>query len=347
VIDVRPTRILFRVAAGPRIGFGHLVRAARLSDALRGETWISLRGARRQELGARGLRQVGDAVGVLDTLRPDALVLDTPIAHDAARWLSAARRRGIAVISMHDAGIAPVASDLAVDGSVAACGPIPGARRTLLGPRYAVIDRRAAFVRTTNATANRTILIALGGGPRRGVSRRLASAIAARLPDARILVAGGFVSAVRPVSQSNGNPQTPIRNPQSTIRNVLWLGPQDGLASLLAETDVAVVAGGLTLYESGAAQVPTVGVAVVPAQVPAIRAFAAAGASVDPRVTLQGTGIDRRGVDRVASAVEQLVQDSARRAALGRAGRRLIDGGGAERVATAVGRLLARSGRAS
>jgi spore coat polysaccharide biosynthesis predicted glycosyltransferase SpsG len=152
-----------------------------------------------------------------------------------------------------------------------------------------------------------------------------------------VLVAGGFVPAVRPASRITGNPEP----------NVFWLGPQDGLASLLAETDVAVVAGGLTLYESGAARVPTVGVAVVPAQVPAIRAFAAAGASLDARVTLRGSGIDARGVDRVAKAVQTLAQDSARRIAFGRAGRRLIDGQGVERVARAVGQLLAQTERAS
>ncbi len=291
-----------------------------------------MRGSQAAPASSRGLVRVSGGVRLLDRLRPDALILDTPVVSDAMCWVAAARRRGVPVISVHDAGIAPVASDLAVDGSFAARGRIRGARHTLHGPRYAVIDRRAAVSLASTRPDRGRILVALGGGARVGVADRLSTAIAARLPQSRVVVAGGFLSSAARTSN---------------VPNVVWLGPQDGLAHVLASADVAVVAGGVTMYESGAARVAAVLVAVVPAQAPAIRAFARSGAALDPKVTLSGSGIDARAVDRVVNAVAALARDKSRRDALGRAGRRLVDGRGADRVAAQVTRVLARWRRAA
>jgi spore coat polysaccharide biosynthesis predicted glycosyltransferase SpsG len=326
---VRRPRILFRIAAGPRIGFGHLVRASRLASALDARAWASVQGRRYAVVGGTGLPAVDGGVRLLDCLQPDALILDTPVSADGSRWAAAARRRDIPVISVHDAGIAPVASDLAVDGSVAARGPIRGARRTLYGPRYAMIDPRASRRRAAVRHTSRRIIVALGGGARASVADRISSAVAARFPQAEIAVAGGFLAGLR----------------ISAAPNVHWLGPQDGLAHLLAAADVAVVAGGVTLYECGAAGVAAVPVAVVSAQVPAIRAFARAGAALDPRVTLAGTAIDSRGIARVVRAVAALLDDMQRRDAMALAGSRLVDGRGVERVAAQVTRVIARDRR--
>jgi spore coat polysaccharide biosynthesis predicted glycosyltransferase SpsG len=272
--------------------------------------------------------QATGGVSQMDRLRPDVLILDTPVPSDAHRWLKAARARNIPVVSVHDRGIAPVSSDLAIDGSIAARRRIRGARQTLQGPRYAVIDDRVTKRQRSQASRGSQILVALGGGTRARVAARLSAAIAVRLPHARVVVAGGFLSPARAIAA-----------------NVEWLGPQDGLAHLLAATDIAVVAGGLTLYESGAARVPAVPVAVVPAQVPAIRAFAMSGAAIDPKVMLAGRDIPARAVDRVVRAVAALASSPQRRAVLGRAGQRLVDGRGADRVAAQVVRVVARHRR--
>lgn len=324
------TRILLRVAAGPRVGFGHLIRATRIAQALEARAWISVRGTQTIPVSSRALARVADGVSQMDRLRPDLLILDTPVQSDARRWVAAARLRNIPIVSVHDRGIAPVPSDLAIDGSIAAGRHIRGARHTLRGPRYAVIDRRVAKREAAGRKGQSHILVALGGGTRARVAARLSSAIAARLPEARIVVAGGFLSPTRAIAA-----------------NVEWLGPQDGLAHLFAASEVAVVAGGLTLYESGAAAVPAVPVAVVPAQVPAIRAFATSGAALDPKVTLRGRHIDASAVDRVVDAVATLASNPRRRSELGRAGRRLVDGRGADRVADQIARMIATHRRAA
>jgi UDP-2,4-diacetamido-2,4,6-trideoxy-beta-L-altropyranose hydrolase len=323
-------RILFRVAAGPRVGFGHLIRATRLAETFDARAWISVRGGPTIPTPSRTLKRVTGGVAQMDRLRPDVLILDTPVQSDARRWVAAARSRNIPIVSVHDRGIAPVASDLAIDGSVAARRPIQGAARTLIGARYAVIDRRVTNSQAAGRKGQSHILVALGGGTRARVAARLSAAIAARLPQTHVVVAGGFLSRTRTIAA-----------------NVEWLGPQDGLGHLFATSHVAVVAGGLTLYESSAARVPVVPVAVVPAQVPAIRAFANYGAALDPQVTLRGRHIDASAVDRVVRAVALLASNPHRRSDLSRAGRRLVDGRGAARVAGQVLRVIARHRRAA
>jgi len=73
---------------------------------------------------------------------------------------------------------------------------------------------------------------------------------------------------------------------------------------------VAVVGGGVSLYEAAALGVPAVGVPVVPAQTPTVRAFARRGAAV--AVPFKASG------HRAASEVVALLDDPHRRAAMAR-----------------------------
>ena len=331
----RRLTVLFRAAAGPRLGFGHLVRAQRLAAALDADAWLSVRGLREFPAISSKVRLARQSVRSLEIVRPDLLVLDTPVSADARRWLAAARRLAIPVASVHDAGIAPVASDLAVDGSLAAPGPIPSAMRSRCGVRFIVIDPRAMRRIVTSRGRGRRVLIALGGGTRSTVAIRLARAIAARQPDTRIEIAGGFLSA--------GGGAVPRTSERGTVR----LGPLTSLVPALCRADVVVVAGGLTLYEAAAIGVPAVPIAIVPAQRPTIAAFAKHSAVLDPGVTLgAGRRFDANAVKRAAAAVVTLLDDAPRRRRLSERASRLVDSHGAERVADALRSVVAADHRA-
>jgi spore coat polysaccharide biosynthesis predicted glycosyltransferase SpsG len=264
---------------------------------------------------------VGGGVSALDRVAPSLLVIDTPVAADATCWAAAARRRGIPVASIHDLGIAPVASDLALDGSIMA-RPIPGARRTLTGPRYAVVDPGILGARRSRSGAAR-VVIALGGGPRGRAAERIASAILRLQPEARIDIAAGFCSRVRAIDGAQ----------------VRWLGPKPSLVPHLRRADVAVVAGGVTLYEALALGIPSVAVAVVAAQRPSVVALAASGATLDSELVLGHRGALAAHAAHVASLVDSLLRGSRRREALARAGRALVDARGVHRVARELTRL--------
>jgi spore coat polysaccharide biosynthesis predicted glycosyltransferase SpsG len=121
---------------------------------------------------------------------------------------------------------------------------------------------------------------------------------------------------------------TPVRD-QADRNRITWTGPLDGLAGELAACDVAVVGGGVSLYEACARGVAAVGVPVVVPQRPTVRGFVTAGAAL-------GDASHAPDVERVARDVVRLLRQPALRAALAAEGRKLVDGRGADRVAEAI-----------
>jgi spore coat polysaccharide biosynthesis predicted glycosyltransferase SpsG len=317
--------VLFVVAAGPRRGFGHLRRAISLARALGVLPVVAIRGDVRARRVARGLGAhpvTGTPRQALATLRPRALVIDDPNARATRGWRAAARTCRTPVVAVVDLGIGLAPCDLLVDGSItarAASRRVPGA---LLGPRYAILDPRLRAHRR-RPEARPTVLIALGGGPHADAARRLARHLRRLRPDVEIRIAAGFAqSAPAPAD------------------GVVWLPPLPGLGAELGRCTVAVLGGGVSLYEGCALGVPTVAASVVAAQRPAIEGFARLGAIVDGgRLTAAASA---RQVARLARHVAVLLGDRAWRARLGARARRLVDGRGASRVARAIRRVLPR-----
>ena len=316
-------RCVFRIAAGPRVGFGHLMRARALARALGVRPVVSLRGGKTA-------RQAAERAGC-EVLPPESdpcaaaalLIVDDPSPEHTQRWVARARRQQLLTVSIHDGGVGHSDADLVVDGS-ASCPPSSRGRRRLVGPRFYLLEPNAGVGRRTRAGRGASrVLVALGGGAHvRRVAPRLVAALAARCPTADIVVAAGLVSGRLP-AMSGGR----------------WLASPSGLTQALVASDVVVVAGGVTLYEACALGRPAVGMAVVEAQRPAITALARQGGILDAG----GPNVDAATAARVGGAVAALVADSTRRRRLSRAARRLVDGRGATRVARHIQTLLARS----
>ena len=79
---IRHVAVVFRIAAGPRLGFGHLVRCRAIARALGVEPRVSIRGtaATRRAAATLGLRVLAGGLRVLDRERPQVLVVDDPSA---------------------------------------------------------------------------------------------------------------------------------------------------------------------------------------------------------------------------------------------------------------------------
>jgi glycosyltransferase involved in cell wall biosynthesis len=281
------------------------------------------------------------------------LIVDDPIAPDARRWIACARRAGCRVVTVHDLALGACEGDLVVDGSIVKAARRPkglqlrpvdrakglqlrpsDARRPvaargcrpsglpgdfLRGPRFALLDPAfASPVRAMRHARAPRVLIALGGGPRARLGHAIAKAVVREMPWTSIRIAGGF--AVGPASDRN---------------RIVWTGPLNGLAGELAACDVAVVGGGVSLYEACARGVAAVGVPVVVPQRPTVRGFVAAGAAL-------GDASRAPDAEQVARDVVKLLRQPALRAALGTQGRRLVDGCGAGRVAGAIRDLIGR-----
>ena len=308
-------RVLFRVAAGPRRGFGHLVRCISLARAMGVRPLLCLRGPATvvETAIALGADILTDATPrSIALLRPDVVVVDDPIPGATRSWIAAARRAGAVVVTVHDLGLGWTDGDVIIDGSITRTLHVEPTRVALRGAKYAILDPRLAASRRRRRTdEGRRVLVALGGGPRREIAREIAEAIVAADPRAQIRIAGGF--ATRPAAPS---------------KNITWLGPARGLGDELSRATVAVVGGGVSLYEACATGVPTVTVPVVPSQTPTVRAFARTGAAIGMPLRASGR--------RTAAAVVELLDDPRRRAMLRRRSMRLVDGRGAARAAAAV-----------
>jgi hypothetical protein len=305
---------MFRLAAGSRLGFGHLVRGRALARTF---------GLDRPDVAIRGTlaaRQLARRFGMmvhdgqpreaLERVRPHVLVIDDPSRAAAEPWCRAARRAGIAVASIHDLGLAFCGADLVIDGSIVPPATVPPG--LLAGTQYAILDPSVTAERGQRRDPN-TVLIALGGGAHMGTALAIADALQDARPELRVRIAGGFASRKRPAG-----------------RGVACLGPLDGLAPELARCAVAITGGGVSLYEAAALDTPVVAWPVVDSQRRTVVGFQRRGLAA---AVLPGTHRIRRAVKAVVAA---MADTSQRRTS------DTIDGRGAERVAEAIARLARR-----
>jgi spore coat polysaccharide biosynthesis predicted glycosyltransferase SpsG len=114
------------------------------------------------------------------------------------------------------------------------------------------------------------------------------------------------------------------------------------VAPWLERASVAVVAGGMTVYEACAIGTPTVALAVVPAQHAAIQALARLDAVCDG-----GVATSPRAVRHAAWLVTQLLSQPKRSARLAATARSVVDGQGAARVARQLEKLAMSRGSVS
>jgi spore coat polysaccharide biosynthesis predicted glycosyltransferase SpsG len=277
-------------------------------------------------------------------VRPDLalLVIDDPSRTAAAPWLRAARRGGVPVASFHDVGIAPLASDLAIDGSLGARrieGLGVDAAACRLGPAYAVLSPglgRPRRPRARTASPAVTVLIGLGGGQQAAAG----ASIARHLRTLLDRVSGP--TRVQ-VLLSLGLPRS-VHAGRTALPAGIDVVPPERFREALAQATLAVVAGGTTLYEACALGTPVVAVPVVPAQATTVRRFVRAGLATGVRSTAR-VGSDAWGRS-AAAALLGLLADAGRRDEQSRRGQRAIDGAGAARVARAIDALVGdRAGR--
>lgn len=313
--------VLFIVAAGPELGFGHLVRAGRLADAL---------GVRRELVvsGPEDARQVALRFGwtvhcgrnPIDALAPDLVVIDDPSRGRASTWVRRARHAQVPVAVIEDGRPSQAGADLVIDGNIASASADTPSR--LAGPSFAILDPRIARRRIDRRRRDpHRVLIALGGGAHIGrLGALLARAITDRVPGVRIDLASGFVSGPMPVLPAGCR----------------WIVAPDGLVDHLSRAAVAVVAGGVTLHEACALECSSVAVAVVDGQRRAIRAAAAREAVIDAGRLTAGDA-----VRRAAEGAALLLAHRVTAHAMGRRAGRAVDGHGIYRVAA---RLRALAG---
>lgn len=332
------------VDAGPRIGTGHVVRAAAVAAA------FEAAGRRARLLcPAEGMapalaRSLGRdpaelppilsgeypaaLLEVLDREEAGLVVLDLwpreLRAHGFLRARSGVTSVSIALLDFphprfEDLSIHPAPDALAhrtrrgLDG-----GEVP----VLSGPSYLVVDPAFGALpdRPVSVSARR-LLVTLGGTDQRGLTEA-ALDILARVPESLeiTVLAGrlpGRVDALRAVAASGHH-------------RVEVLAAVADMPQRMGAADLMLISGGATRYEAAAAGTPFAALSVNRTQAGFTEAFARQGVGLHLGVA----GVLEPA--RAASELAALIEDPARREAMARKGRTLVDCDGAGRIAAAA-----------
>jgi UDP-2,4-diacetamido-2,4,6-trideoxy-beta-L-altropyranose hydrolase len=336
----RAPRVLFFADAGDRVGGGHVMRGLTLAQALRDRGAVCGFVATPAAAGildvfaGEGIARIagaGDAAGLAEAARDwaaNAVVVDHYRFDAAAEALLRAPARPLMVMDdlrrAHDC-------DLILDSNLGrTAGDYPGVQ-TLAGPDFALVRpdfvalRDETLARRAPNPPPRRILISLGLTDVGGITARVVHAV---LPDLRDRALDVVIGAGAP---SRATLETLAAQ---DARISLHIDTQ-AMPALTAAADLAIGAGGSSVWERCCLGLPSLTVILADNQRPNALALEAAGAAV----TEEAAAPDFE--DRLPAALHRLSADPIARAALIQAAARLCDGQGAGRVAERLLALIA------
>ncbi|MGZ3273112.1 MAG: UDP-2,4-diacetamido-2,4,6-trideoxy-beta-L-altropyranose hydrolase [Caulobacteraceae bacterium] len=337
-------RILAFPDCGPRIGGGHVMRCLTLAQALtaRGAAVAFAANPPAQAVltafGARDLtvypvsddvtEAVQQAVAGAEAFKADWVLLDH-YRLDAAQEAELKGPRRLAVLD--DLADKPRTADLVLNpgyGATASAyiGLVPDEARVLAGPAYALVrpefaaHREAALARRREGGHLRHILVSLGLTDVEGITGRVVQALRPHIGDLVLDVVVGEAAPSLAALRDQAKTDCALRLHVET----------HAMAELMSQADLAVGAGGGSVWERATLGLPTVTVILADNQAAMIRAMDQVGLTL---------AVDARAEDfeaKLAAAVRRLVDDAALRRWLFEAPCHACDGLGADRVAEAM-----------
>jgi spore coat polysaccharide biosynthesis predicted glycosyltransferase SpsG len=332
-----PAPVLWvRTAAGPGIGFGHLRRCFVLAGILQDyclplflldcDNSLTGREIIKQGLDfdCSGLESVWERLPL-----PAGILIDTRLTEGLNAFIATARSRAIPIISIHDLGLSPVASDIAIDGSAVPVkrNDFPLSDRVfggtdfmVLDPAYGALNQRRKPIREQI----RTVFINLGGGDSSRYFPAILEGLKSWQRELEVIGVPGFVSWGQ--EALGGQDWHPLR--------FRW--ESENIEDLLFNADVAITAGGLSAYEALCAGTPLAALSYDELQQHTISTLAGKGACIDlgPGAALDPVFLSK--------TIASLNLDIAKRTSLSASGRDLVDGLGAERVARIIRQTIHR-----
>lgn len=297
--------VVFRADGGHRAGFGHLGRCVAVAQELGDEAAFEVgEGATAAWLAEQGTRTVPESTG------GSVVVLDrvAPVPAAEVRLLQATGSR---VCLVDDPGDGRSLAELVIDPPTGPRWP-PATGRRLDGFAHALL-RREIRAAAADPMPEVGVMLVLGGSDPNNATPRVADAMIRR-GTAVLSVLGPGYSGPLPDGRTLSDPAD--------------------FARALAGADLVVCGFGHTLLEAAHLGVPAIALALRPND----PADAAAFARYATMRWLDAA--DCIDADAVSAEAADLHADEGLRAAMSARGRELIDGRGAERVATALRELV-------
>ncbi len=335
------TRILFRVDAGQilHVAMGHAFRCLALAQEMKlcgAESLFLMReekaGNNFIRRGGFGVTLLGDAASVpeefaaMQALEPDVVVFD--LLEIPEGLTQSLRQAGVIVVVLDDLGQKALSADLLVNGSLIQSNHIYAGEigQRLLGPAYAILgsdfdEKRNRRVKTGPV---KKILVTMGGADPRGFTPIVANSLVENgIGEHVTVVQGPAFSKTTVVENAHFRMKTQVRVQENV----------PDLSILMVAADLVVSAAGRTAYELAVTGTPCVLVPTAAHEVDVAEALVAAGAALAVS-TAEEECLRRELVGLVARACDPHI-----RIGMAKAGRRLIDGGGRQRVAKAINDL--------
>ena len=332
--------ILVRTVADATSGYGHLIRMLTVSNYFRTkghEILFSL---------DRCSDQAADRIAKVGYQRIDGLQKTDYVFFDIidATWIQSCemlykeidecRRRGIKTVFFDGRGSISYRAQPNVSSLSTLIAPYVGedpvqtgpAECMLVGPRYFPIDLSYRCFRSMSVRKKiSNIMITAGGSDPYNVTPILLNAVlATKCIHAQItVIVGGMFS-----SETIGNIQSLSK--QHKNRVTLAYAPE-GLAEIMAVSDLCICANGLTKYELATMGVPTIAISITPDNHRINEDFAQTGA-----LYLAGY-LDDLDFDNLISSINSLVSDHQQRVSMSAAACKLIDGRGLNRIKKSLG----------
>jgi len=323
-------KVLIHADGGPGVGLGHVMRCAALANQLSRQGHMALIALESAlEISAHMLRhgvEVITCAATAGAIREVAIdMASNCIVIDSYRWTATdfcTLKGSWTVVAFDDQALRELPVDVVINGAPAADElRYLTAENTLLwlGSDYQILrdDFRFMPPREYIGTVDRVIAM-VGGDDLLGLLP-----ILARLLD----VAAESSSFVADVICGPFTPMPDIYD----LRNVTVLRNPIDLHERMAGADLAISAGGQTLYELARCGTPTIAFCSGPDQIHNLKALAKANV-----VWNTGDATSPHWAREVDATITELIVDVARRKAMSQAGQALVDGLGAERLVNAI-----------
>lgn len=339
--------VAFRVDGHAELGMGHLIRCLALAQEIREAAntnvefitkgykeairRISKEGhiVKVIPMGASQDEELALAVNELEKFGPDIVITDLP--YTTEENLRKLKGVGGLLISIDDLALTPLCSDLVISGYLSAKlkkykATNPNAK-FFIGPKYLTLQKtfeRMNKVRRKIKKDARSVLVTLGGADPENLTAKVVRALNGMSRKLKVTVILG------PAYTHHGELRELLKDARESRPEFVVKSNVKNMAKLMMEADVALTAGGETIYELAATGTPAINISHVEHQSINARELARKGVVIN-----LGLG-EEVSKEQISSAVEYLLGDKNRRQKMSARGKKLVDGKGAKRVANLI-----------